>query len=233
MPSTWSIFSRRFVVAEAVRAAGQHVVVGRRVDDRTAVAEQFRLHARGQLGHFFLRRRRRLVAFAHHHPAREIEHGLAVLIGAARAHIDDTGLLVGIFLQPDHFRHRIERVAGIDGFEEVAIGIAEIGHGVERNVRHRLAEHHVENQEIVNRRVPVADLGGEGVGRLHGKARAEQAVVKRHVADRDRARRGVADVLAETEILEKIAWIGLGEGDWLTTKLLHPIRPGLAILTKP
>ena len=145
----------RLVVAEAVRAAGQHGVVGRRIDRRAGGAELGGLHALRQLGHFFAGRGRRLVALAHHHPARIVEHGVAVLVEAARAHIDDAGLAVGILLQPDHLRHRIERVAGIDGFEEAAIGIAEIGHGIERDVRHGLAEHHVETP--ADRRAASAD----------------------------------------------------------------------------
>ena len=51
--------------------------------------------------------------------------------------------------------------------------------------------------------------GRENVGRLHRETRPEQAVVKRHVAERDGARRGVVDLLAEAEIFEKIAGIGL------------------------
>jgi len=44
---------------------------------------------------------------------------------------------------------------------------------------------------------------------LHREPRAEQAGVKRDVADRDGARRGVPDHLADTEIFKAIAGAGL------------------------
>ena len=106
----------------------------------------------------------------------------------------------------------VERVAGIDRREELHAGVAEIGDRIERDVRHGLAEHDVEHQQIVDRRARIADRLGEGVGRLHREARAEQPVVERDVARRDGARRRVADGLAEAEILEEIAGAGLGHG---------------------
>src|SRR5665811_1095801 len=106
----------------------------------------------------------------------------------------------------------MKRVARIDGFEETAIGIAEIGHRIERDVWHRFAEHHVKHQKIVERRAWIADATREGVGRLDGEAAPEQPIVKRHVAGADRARRGMADFKAEAEILEEISRTGFGRG---------------------
>ena len=40
---------------------------------------------------------------------------------------------------------------GIDRLQETAFGIAEIGDRIERDVRHGLAEHDVENEQIVDR----------------------------------------------------------------------------------
>ena len=75
--------------------------------------------------------------------------------------------------------------------------------------------------------------GGERVGRLHREARAEQADVERDVADRDGARRGVADGLAEAEILEEIAGAGLAH-DLLTDKpVLTPNGAWRRIITNP
>src|SRR4029079_2603162 len=56
---------------------------------------------------------------------------------------------------------------------------------------------------------------GEGVGRLHRKARAVKARVEGHVADRHRARRRVHDHLPELEILEVVAGVGLGRSHGL------------------
>ena len=83
-----------FVVAEAMRTAGQHRVIGGRIDDRAGIAEIGRLDAFRQFGDFFLWRGRRLVALSHHHPARIIEHLDAILVVTARAHIDDAGLAI-------------------------------------------------------------------------------------------------------------------------------------------
>src|SRR5208337_2809002 len=70
-------------------------------------------------------------------------------------------------------------------------------------------EHDVEYEQIVDRRARIADRFGERVRRLHREPRAEQAGVNRDIADRDGARRGVADHLADAEIFKAIAGAGL------------------------
>ena len=39
----------------------------------------------------------------------------------------------------------------MDGRKEPAIRIAQIGHGIERHIRHGLAEHHVEDDQRIDR----------------------------------------------------------------------------------
>ena len=124
---------------------------------------------------------------------------------ADRAHEHDAGLAVGIFLQPDHFGDGAERVAGIDRREKAAIGITEIGDRIQRDIRHGLAEHDMEHQQVVDRRARIADRFRKGIRRLNREARAEQPVIDRDIAGRDGARRGMADGLADPEILEKIS----------------------------
>ena len=121
----------------------------------------------------------------------------------------NAAVTTGIFLQPDHFADRPQRCARIDRLQEPATGVAQIGDGVEGDVGHRLAEHDVENEQVVDRRMPVADRMREGVGGLDGEARAVEGGVERDVARRHRARRGVADRLADPKVLEEIARIGL------------------------
>ena len=172
-------------------------------------------------------RRRRFVAFAHHHPADIFEHRRAVLLVAGGAHIDDAGLAARIFLQADDLGERAERVAGIDRAAEIAAGIAEIGDGVERDVGDGLAEHDVKHQEIVDRRARIADRLGELVRRLHRKARPEQAVIERDIAGGHGARRGVTDHLADAEILEEIAGTGLRHREPFASS------PGIARVSYP
>src|SRR6516165_1267183 len=88
-------------------------------------------------------------------------------------------------------------------------GIAEIGDGVERDVRYRLAKHDVEDEEVIDRRARIADRTREDIRGLHGKTRAKQAIVERDVADRDGARNGMLDHLADVEVFEKVAAAGL------------------------
>ena len=64
----------------------------------------------------------------------------------------------------------------------------------------------------VNRRARISDGGREGIRGLHREARTEQRVVERDVADRHSAWRCVRDGLAEPEVLEEIAGVGLGHG---------------------
>src|SRR3546814_13074343 len=66
------------------------------------------------------------------------------------------------------------------------------------------------SSDLVDRRIAQADLVGEAVGRLHREARAVQRLVQRDIAGGDGARCGMADFLVEAEVLEEIAWIGLG-----------------------
>src|SRR5262249_52829148 len=99
--------------------------------------------------------------------------------------------------------------AGIDRRENTAGGIAEIGNRVERDVRYGLAEHDVEDEEIVDRRARIADRAREHIRGLHGKTRAEQAVIERHVPDRDGASNGLLDHLADAEVFKEIAATGL------------------------
>ena len=94
----------------------------------------------------------------------------------------------------------------------MTIGVTEIGDGIERDIRHGLAEDDVKDQEVVDRRSRIAEAGGKSVRRLHRETRAEQAIIERDVAERDGARRGVADHLAELEVLEEIAGIGFRFG---------------------
>src|SRR3546814_6193503 len=81
-----------------------------------------------------------LVALLHHHPADVVEHQLAAVLVALAVHIDDAGLFVRILLQADHPRDRVQRIAGIDRRHPAAFGIAENGHGIQPDFRHRIAE---------------------------------------------------------------------------------------------
>src|SRR5687767_6679511 len=63
----------------------------------------------------------------------------------------------------------------------------------------------MEDQQVIEGRGAPAQPAREIVRRLHRETRAIQRLVKRGVASGHRARRGVADHLAEAEILEEIA----------------------------
>ena len=197
------------VVAATIGTAGKRRIVSGQLDRRAGFAQNLGIEYRRQPRHVIAGRGCRFVAFTHHHPADIFEHRHAVLLAAGRAHIDDAGLAARILLQPDHFGERGEGVARKNRAAEIAAGIAEIGYGIERDVGDGLAEDDVEHQKIVDRRARIADRLGERVGRLHGEARPEQAVVERDIASSDRARRGVTDHLADAEILEAIAGTGL------------------------
>jgi len=157
------------------------------------------------------------VALAHHHPAAIFEHDVAMLVAARRAHVDRAGLLVGILLKTDHFRHRGDRIARIDRLHEPAIGIAQIGDRIERDFRRGLAEDDVERQHVVERRARIADGLGEFVRRLDREARAIERRIQRHVTQRHGARGGMLDHLTEAKILKEVACVGL--------RALHPVRP--------
>src|SRR5262249_43907026 len=94
--------------------------------------------------------------------------------------------------------------------EEAALGVAQVGDGIERDVRHGLAEHRMEHDQVVDRGARVADGARERVGGLHGEARAVEAVVDGDVARRQRTRRGVLQHLAQGKIRKEADEVGLG-----------------------
>src|SRR5207244_2999028 len=102
------------IIAPPPRTAGKLAIVPGAVDRRTCATERRRLQRVGELGHRFARRRRALVALSHHDPAYVFEHPRAVCLApAGRTHVDDAGLAVRIFPEPDDFRDSAERVARI------------------------------------------------------------------------------------------------------------------------
>src|SRR5207247_10301869 len=175
------------------------------------------------------RRRRRLVAFSHHDPAHVLEHLAAVRLATGRAYEDDAGLAARIVLEPNDFGLGIKSVSGIDRRENAAGGIAEIGDGVERDVRYRLAEHDVEDEEIIDRRARIADRTRENIRGLHGKTRTEQAIVERDVPDRDGARNALLDHLADVKVFEKVAVAALRH---ISTRSFFG-RPDRAVFSEP
>ncbi len=158
----------------------------------------------------------RLVGLPHHHPAHKVQHDLVALVAADGAHIGDAGFAVGILLEPDDGGARRQGVARIDRRAELALGVAEIGDGIQRDVGDRPAEHDVEHQDVVDRRLAIADRSREGIRGMQREARAGQADIKRDVARRDGARHGMDDLLPQLKILEEVAWVGLDGHSALT-----------------
>src|ERR1700685_3536581 len=112
---------------------------------------------------------------------------------------------------------------------EATIGVAEIGDRIERYVGDGLAEHDMEDQQIVDRRPRITESLGEGVRPRHGEPPAEQSGIERDVAGGDRARGGVADDLADAEIFKKIAGTIFRHGNTFTVK--PSAKPGISRAT--
>ena len=193
------------VVVPEVRRTRERLVPRRHMQRRHRGAELIRRHRLGQLGHGRRRRGRGLVVLPHHHPPNVGQYGDAVLVHAVGAQINDPGIAARIFAQAEDFGGRRERVAGIDGRQKAAIGIAEVRDRIERDVRHRLAEDDVEDDQIVDRRRRVSDRAGERRRGLHGKPAPVEPLIDRRVALGDRARRRVGDHLPNAEAFEIIA----------------------------
>ena len=177
----------RLVILPAMRRAGRDIVVAAKLQPRRH-DQVGRHHRRRGLRHDRRADRRLRIALVHHHPAHIVEHHLALLVGAGRAHPDDAARLVGILAQAQHRRMRRQRVAGIDRHAPAELGIAEIGHGIERDVVHGLADHDMEHQQVVERRARQADRTRELVRRIYGEARA----VERRRSTRRRPRSACA-----------------------------------------
>src|SRR6516162_9735943 len=90
----------------------------------------------------------------------------------------------------------------MDWLQEAAVSVAEIGDGVEGEVRRSLAEDDVERQQIVDRARRIADGAGESLSALRRKPPAVEGRIERDVAGAQRAWGGVANRFADPEILE-------------------------------
>src|SRR5262249_3223972 len=134
---------------------------------------------------------------------------LVVIVEPGGADIDDAGLAVRVLLEADDFAARPKRRVGIDVLGEATFRIAEIGHGIERDLRHRFAEHGVEHEEIVERALLEAEPAGEAVGGLQHETRAVDRVVERGIALGQRARCRMHELLVKLEVLEIVAGAGL------------------------
>ena len=163
-----------------------------------------------------------------HHPAHIVDRDFLALIVARGADIDDAGLAVRILLEPDHLGDRIDGVSGIEGLQKPAIRIAEIGHRIDRDVRHGLAEDDVERADIIHRRARKAAAASELVGGLKGEARAVKRVVNGHVARGDRAGCGVQDFLTDMETVEEIAFGRLRFRFGAGQETASPVRAAIA-----
>src|SRR5690348_7084921 len=194
------------VIAKTARAARQFGVVDGLMDGRAGFSELRGFDMCREFRHLFSGRGCGFVALPHHHPACVIEDWLARIIEAARAHIYDAGFSVRIFPQADDFGNSGQRGTGENRFEKPAVGIAEIGDRIERDIRDGLAKYDMKDKKIVDRRARIADLLREDIRRLHRKAWPKKPVIERDVAGGDCARRGMTDLLSETEVFEEIAW---------------------------
>ena len=199
--------ARRIVLPAMRRTGGAVVVAGNRETGRHD--EILRLHRRRGRRHDSGLDRCLRIALVHHHPAHIVEHHLAALVDTGGAHPDDAARLVGILAQAQHRRMRRQRVAGIDRHAPAEFRVAEIGDGVQRDVRHRLADDDVEDEKVVERGVRQADRLREHVRRIDGEARPVERDVQRRIGLGQRARGGMAEFLPDAEILEEIAVAGL------------------------
>ena len=196
------------VVAPAMRLARQREIVAGEIEppgDRQIGGR----HGGRQIGNNCFGGRGLRVGFPHHHPAHIIQHRLAALVQAPRPHPDHAGLAVGVLLEPDHPRLRAQRIAGIDRLQPAPLGIAEIGHRVQRHVRHGLAEDQVERRPVVERTGRQTAGPGELVRGGQRVARRVERLVERPLAPRDGARYRMGQHVVHRVILEEPPRVGL------------------------
>jgi hypothetical protein len=149
------------------------------------------------------------VALVDHHPAVEREHRLAALVGARAAHPHHAVLAAAVLLLADDLADRAHRVTGIHRQVELHGRVAQVGHGVERDVVHRLAEDHVEDQQVVHGLALVAQRARELRRAVQRVAVAGEAHVESLVALRDGPRHGVHQGGAGHEVFEVVARVRL------------------------
>jgi hypothetical protein len=126
-------------------------------------------HRCGQVWHDRFRCRRRRLPLANHDPAAVVEGDLPTLIDPAGAHKNDAGLAIAVLFQANHRRIGAERITRIDRVAKTAGRVAEVGDGIERDVRYGPAKDHVEGEQVVHRGARKAQAVGECVRELVAK----------------------------------------------------------------
>ena len=166
-------------------------------------------HVVGQRRHHGLGRGARRLALADQHPADVLQELAAVLLDPPGAHPDRAGGAARALLEPDHLGGRVQAVARIEQRAEAAVGIAEVGDRVARDVRHAAAEHQVEGEQVLERRPRQPRHPGERIRAVDAEARAGQREIEHGIALGHRARSRVVDRLTDREVLEEAAGGGL------------------------
>ena len=136
------------------------------------------------------------VALAHHDPAHVAQYRLAQLVLPRGAHPDDARLAVGVLLDPDHLRARHQRVSQMHGLQEPPLRIAQIGHRVQRHIRHRFAKHRVKADQIIQRGLMQPAIARKLVRRIKRMPRRVERVIHRPLAARQGPWHPVLDHLA-------------------------------------
>ncbi len=150
------------------------------------------------------------IAFAHHHPAHIFQHGFIPLVHPGGAHIDHTGFAVGVLFEADHFGLAAQGVAGPDRGQPAPLGITQIGHRIERDIRHGFAKDDVKSDQIIQRAGRQAAVFGELVGGIKRMPRGVEHMIKRPFAPRHGARHRVVQYFAQAVVFEKAPCVGLG-----------------------
>ena len=196
-----------FIIIPEVGTARQPCIVAGEVEplrhDQISARNGFRQLRHDRLPHFGVR-----IALAHHHPAHVVQHHFTALVGADRAHIDSAGLAVGVLLESNHLRDGAECVTGIDRQAEPALGIAEIGNGIERDIRNGFTEHHMEHQHVVHGCFRQPDSLGESTGGVRCKTGAVQSCVQGAIPLSDSPWGGMDNLLTQLKVFKKITRVG-------------------------
>ena len=196
------------VVAPAVRLACKGKVIARKVQALGDHQIFGRDHTR-KLRHMCLGSRCIQIAFAHHDPAHIAEHRLFHLVETCGPHPDNPCLAIAVLLEANDFRHSAQRITGIHRQKPAPLGIAQIGHRIQRNIRNSLAKDHMERRQVIDRGAFQTALSRKDIGRIERVARRIERMIQSALALAHGARHGMLNHLAEGVVFKKAACVGL------------------------
>src|SRR5690606_3476559 len=138
-----------------------------------------------------------------------LKHTLPTLVGACGLDPHDPVSAAGVLLLTHDLRYRAQRVARVHRPQEAHASVAQVRHGVERDIVDRLPKYRMESEQVIDRLPLVAQAPSELRRTMQRIAISSEPDVERLVALSHGAGHSVHQRRARLKVLKEIAGVSL------------------------